>query len=395
MRVFEALRRPASFLADLTDRGRSLVRFRTRVSQHVGTVRGGDAALSMLYIGNGSNLPFMLATVFGGRCESRQLGVGNVWRGSALARDHVESADMTVFDLPWPWEIRFGEDACVIEIPAWVRQAVVLPAEREAFFAGLHRSVRGEQMRKIRKNGLSGRLTRDEQEIRRFYRTMYAPHVRNRFGADATVVPETRVVKYARQGALLQVVREGQVIAGSVLYRRAGVVQSLWSGFDGADLRALDGATAALFYHLVGFAFDHGCRVVDYCGSRPLLTDGVFETKRRWGAAVHDDWSLETLLLQFNRFDNGVRQLLCRCPWITRHDGALVGKLLVDDLPLDGETVEREERRLASGGLGGLHLYALAGIREDARHAIDRCAAPVTLFDLGNDDRPLTTYCNR
>jgi hypothetical protein len=147
MRAFQALRHAASFLANLEDKSRSLVNIRTRASQHVGIVRGGGAPISMICVGNGSNLSFMLATVFGGRCESRELRSGNIWQASAFARNHREPADMIVFDLPWPWEMSFGQDQYVIEIPAWVRQAVVLPADRDVFLARLHRSVRGEQMR--------------------------------------------------------------------------------------------------------------------------------------------------------------------------------------------------------------------------------------------------------
>lgn len=395
MRALQAFRHaPTDLVANLVDKGRSLIRLRARYAVYAGTVRGGDRPISVAYFGNGANLPFVLATVFGERPAPRQAGAARIWQASAFSRSRSSSADLTVFDMPWPWEMSFPEDSRVIEIPAWIRQAVALPRDRESFYASLHRSVRGEQMRKIRKYGLMARVVHDVDEIRRFYRDMYVPHVRRRFGPDATIAPEPRVVKYAQQGALLQVLREGRVVAGSVLYRRREIVQSLWSGFAGEDLRALDGATAALFYHLAEFAFDHGCRTIDYCGSRPLLSDGVFETKRRWGGAVHDDWSLESLLLQFNDFGAGVRQLLQRCPWIARQDGSLVGKVLADASPLTGDVLEKQWLRLACPGLRALHVYAPGGIAPGARETVDRSGAPVTLFDLRQDADPLKSYCD-
>jgi hypothetical protein len=90
----------------------------------------------------------------------------------------------------------------------------------------------------------------------------------------------------------------------------------------------------------------------------------------------------------------GVRQLLRRCPWIARDEGGLVGKVLVDGSPLTGESVDSEWLRLGCEGLAGLHVYALAGIREDAWPAVDRSDVPVTLFDLGDNDNPLNAYCN-
>ena len=380
---------------ELLDKTRSLLSFAGRASLYSGVVAGGDSPISVAYFGNGANLQFLIGSIFGGHCEHEDLGSIRIWQGSAFSREWSALSDLVVFDIPWPWEVTFDEASCVVEVPAWVRQSVSLPADRNAFIASLHRSVRGEQMRKIRKHGLIERITRDEKEIRDFYRTMYVPHVLRRFGPDATVVAEARMLKYAKRGALLQVFRGRQFIAGSVLSRSGDSVQSLWSGFAGEDLRALDGATSALFYYLVGFAFDHGCHTVDYCGSRPLLSDGVFEIKRRWGASVHDDWSLDSLLLQFNRFDAGVRQLLGRCPWITRQGEGLVGKVLRDGSPLTAEAVEKEYLRLACKGLDGLHLYALAGIHDDARLAVDRSDVPVRLFDLRDDDHPLKTYCDR
>jgi hypothetical protein len=54
----------------------------------------------------------------------------------------------------------------------------------------------------------------------------------------------------------------------------------------------------------------------------------VFETKRRWGAAVYDDWSLESLLFRLERLTPGVETFLCNTPLLTRHDGKLIGKLM-------------------------------------------------------------------
>lgn len=383
-----------AMFGDLSDKARSFASFRSRTTAHSGLAADSELPLSLRYFGNGANLAFLLQVFFGGRCESRELGTAGVWRASGFARSNAETADVVAFDVPWPWGVSFGSNRKVIEIPAWVRQAVRLPANRDDFFSSLHRSVRGEQMRKIRKHGLTCRTTHDENEIRQFYTTMYVPHVRERFGAAATVVPESRVVKLAMRGTLLQVVREGRVIAASVLYSDQQTLQSLWSGFDHAEPRLLDGATSALFYYLLDYAYAHGYRTVDYCGSRPLLSDGVFETKRRWGGTVYDDWSLETLLLQVNRLGPGVQAVLARCPWIARQDGKLIGKGLVHDVPLGAERLKSHWLRLTCPGLDGLSIHALHGVQAEARAAAVEAGVPVTLFDLKDSRDPLEAYCN-
>jgi hypothetical protein len=278
-------------------------------------------------------------------------------------------------------------------MPSWVRQAVHLGRTWEEVLEGLHRSARGEQMRKIRKNRLTAGTTTDAAAIRSFYDTMYVPHARRRFGPAATVDSGSTVLKSVRGGALLQIRKEGRVIAASVLCKAGDTLKSLYTGFASPDLRTLDGATAALYYHSLLYAFENGFRTLDYCGSRPLLNDGVYETKRRWGATVYDDWSLESLLIRLERFTPGVGAFLCASPLLTRQEDKLIGKVMTPEAPLSATALRTVVQRCVSRGMDGLNVYALHGAHDTAGAAAGS-PIPVAIHDVGSSGDPLRTYCD-
>jgi hypothetical protein len=55
--------------------------------------------------------------------------------------------------------------------------------------------------------------------------------------------------------------------------------------------RMQDGALSAAYYFLFRWAKENRIRLVDFCGTRPHLMDGVFRHKTLWGAEPkHDPW---------------------------------------------------------------------------------------------------------
>jgi hypothetical protein len=384
----------ASGFAELADKAKSLLAFRAQAVIYSGIVRSSSHGLTLLYVGNRTNLPFILQALFAEHRKTGEAGACNIWQAAALADAHAADVDCAVFDVPWPYEVNFMPEHRVIEMPSWVRQGVDLASTWDEVLKGLHRSARGEQMRKIRRNGLTAVTTTDSAAILSFYETMYVPHTRRRFGPAASIDSRADVLKSARNGALLQIRREDEVIAASVLHKVGNTLKSLYTGFASPDLRTLDGATAALHYHSLLYAFENGFRSLDYGGSRPLLNDGVYETKRRWGAAVYDDWSLESLLFRLERFTPGVEAFLCDAPLLTRQDGKLIGKLMIREAPLSAAGLRVAIQRCVSRGMDGLSVHALHGAHDDAARAAADSPIPVAIHDLRSSGDPLRTYCD-
>lgn len=347
----------------------------------------------MTYIGNGTNLPFALRTVFDEYGVAEEWGTCNIWRAGAMVARRAADADMTIVDVPWPWDVDLQDDSQVIEVPAWVRQEISLADSWDGVIASLGKNVRDGQLRKIRKFGLTSVTTKEAAEADTFYDTMYVPHTRRRFGLAADIVSRDDVQACVTHGALLKILRGEEVIAACALNDTGEKLELCFIGFSEADLRKIDGASAAIYYFTLQYAFENGYRKVDYYGSRPVLNDGVFATKRRWGAAVYDDWSLEHLLFRLNSFSTGVRSFLRTNPLLTCHGDQLIARVLTDQVPLTAEEVKKTIRQFVSPGLGGLNVYATSGIERDAQDEAQNCSLPVRLFDLQDCDDPLKRYC--
>mgnify|MGYP001545141523 FL=1 len=358
--------------------------------------RVGDAGheLTMMYIGNGINRSFISRAVFGGDVPGREISRCNIWRAGTQAEIYSASADMIVVDVPWPYDITMPDCRNIIEIPAWVRQVTRLADSWEGTIASLRKSVRDSQLRKIRKFKLTEATTRDPAAVDSFYDNMYKPHVERRFGGAAHVESRQHVQACVSAGTLLSVLRDGEVISACVLLHEGDTLQMLFVGFSAKDLRQIDGASAGLYYYALAYAFQNGYKRVDFCGSRPFLNDGVLAVKRRWGAGVFDDWSMENLLIQINKWNPGVEAFLRDHPVITCQGEKLVGKVLFGDGELTAEFVNKVTRQYVSPGIDSLNICAAQGIRDDAVQAAQAASIPVQLSALGDAGDPARIYCS-
>lgn len=261
--------------------------------------------------------------------------------------------------------------------------------------AQLRSSARGEDLRKIRKHGLRYRIVRDEEAIRRFYGEMYVPHLTNRFGSSAYIEPEWKVRYCAENGALMEILREGEVVAGQVLFGDRQSLQLLWAGTSGGEFgQQSQGVFPALYYFGLLYAFERGYHEADYCGSRPLLSDGIFQLKRRWGGQVYDGWSRDTLFFLPIHLGQANLGFLTRHPLIARCGQDLVGKVMLGTEPIQPDDVARAELVYATAGLQAIRLYSLQRPGADALDAA-RATTGIELVDLSREAQPAATYCRR
>lgn len=357
-----------------------------------GNEKQSGAPLRTLYFGSGNHMAYVLGLLYDGYCVEEERRHLHAWQAPRWLRSRPGEVDLIVADLPWPYQ-RLLAGSPLLESPAWLNQKLPLPERWPDVLAQLRSSARGEDLRKIRKYGLQHRIVRDEAAIRRFYGEMYVPHLTNRFGSAAYIEPEWRVRYCAQKGALMEILRDGEVVAGQVLFSDRDSLQLLWAGTAGGELgQQSHGVFPALYYFGLLHAFEGGYREVDYCGSRPLLSDGIFQLKRRWGAHVHDGWSRDTLSFRPTRLNPATLGFLTRHPLITRRDGDLVGKVCVGNSPIGPDDVTRADQLYASTGLRSIRLCSLQPPGPDAVAAA-RAAAGIELVDLSHEPDPAAAYC--
>ncbi|MGB7740559.1 MAG: hypothetical protein WBM03_15740, partial [Steroidobacteraceae bacterium] len=193
--------------------------------------------------------------------------------------------------------------------------------------------------------------------------------------------------------ALMEILREGEIVAGQVLFGDGQSMKSLWTGTAGGQFgQQSQGVFPALYYFGVLYAFENGYREADYGGSRPLLSDGIFQLKRRWGGHVYDGWIRDTLFFLPTNLGQANLGFLTRHPLIARCGHDLVGKVCLGAEPIQPDDVVRAEQVYATGGLRAIRLYSL---QPPSLEAIDaaRATPGIELLDLSREPDPAAAYC--
>lgn len=256
------------------------------------------------------------------------------------------------------------------------------------------KNTRRVDLRKVRKYELGYCISNDEQDYRDFYRCMYKPYLTRRFQGEVVLEPERKVLRQCRKGKLIHIRRGDQTVAAAVLHQLDGRLASLWVGVP-EDLPEdlYRGAFAGLYYFTIQHAYEQGCTVVDFLGSKPLLNDGSLQFKRRWGAHIEKNsapWG--DMMLRPIKFTPAVKSVFINNPCITREKDKLVGNVLLDD-DTTKKTVQKLYDQLYCDGLEQLMIYSLEGFEADALAWAREADETVQLIDLSGKATPPEAYC--
>ena len=230
-----------------------------------------------------------------------------------------------------------------LRVPEAVGAELVLPQD-PATRQRVGRS-QGNNIRRIRAAGLAWTVSRSRADFDLFYRQMYLPFARRRFGEDAYLRNPQRLRRAFRRGFVLWVESGTQRLAGALFRRKGDVLYWVATGVADGDLDLAErGALSALYLFAVEAAQREGASRLDLGASRPSLRDGVLVHKKRWGGRlvarddVHHD-----LCLRWRIFDERVARFLERAPLVFR-DGDGLSALTA--LPSAGDATAERVRDL-------------------------------------------------
>lgn len=247
--------------------------------------------------------------------ERRHLGRYSTFELPRALRRWRDTADITVARAD-RISARLFPAAEYLRVPEWVRMVAPVPATTSHFKASSTQS----DLRVVRRNGLTWRVSHDEDELTTYLERDYYPYTRLRYGDDAFVQPLRLIRKTFRQGGLLWVEREGSPIAGLVFDTKKPAFRHLTIACVGADDSLLrQGAVAAVYLFSFECARSLGLTVVDMRGIRPCLNDPLFFVKRKYGGVVTDKPdNMYDLLVRWNNASPAVSRFLADAPLIFR-----------------------------------------------------------------------------
>jgi hypothetical protein len=250
---------------------------RSTIIRLEGPARFSGAPLTALYFGSGMNLDFLEQLFFVSPRRSLLARFGSPLPMRTRKASHELQADLMLGDLPPLWQALLPDDAA-LRLPAWLSQVVDLPESGPL----LPRKLEREVGRHRRQRGYRVEFSNDEADVRRFYREFYVPYLRARFGPDAVVVPEARMIAQLRGKILAKLYQDDCWVLGLTLAHERKVTRFGWFGSAQNPLPV--GASETLDSLCIQHARDSGARQVVFGGSRPSLSDGVVRYKLRFGA---------------------------------------------------------------------------------------------------------------
>jgi hypothetical protein len=253
--------------------------------------------LTVLYFGNRHAVSekspeYLQSILFGGEpAESEALGSLTTAELERRLTQSPPTDDLVIIERN-RLERWLPPDGEWFQSPVWVRQ--VFEIDPSAPWEAVEQRLRGQKrnLRLVRRHGFTARISRDEADFEQFYDRMHVPLIQSRHAEYGTVSPKAELLRLFRLGMLLQVVTpEGKAVAADLLLPHGTVLFNVAGGVLDADPQYYEqGVLSALYYFEIEWAFRNGLRLFDSGESRPLLSDGVYRHKQRWGMTAIEDW---------------------------------------------------------------------------------------------------------
>lgn|GEM_PF-578688 len=264
-------------------------RYCIRATLVEGRLKKAGERFRCMFVENNNLMAYMLPRMY--EEVPRVLKKWRIW--TPLLRRFVDacsrSVDMCVAVLPLRHHPEFVESA-KFKSQMLVRSFIDTSGGSEE----VRRQLRDNKRRfynKMEKNPtFTCRISQDLKDFDLFYYKMHVPHIQKRFEGLADLDAYEGMKEFFLKGFLLMIEEGDTAVAGvlctiekdTLFFRRTGIL-------NGDEEYIRRGAPSAKYYFTLKYALDHGISKVDLMRSRPFFNDGVYNTKRKWGARVYPD----------------------------------------------------------------------------------------------------------
>jgi Acetyltransferase (GNAT) domain len=326
-----------------------------------GPARPSGKSATLLVVGEEPWVNYLPARFFADVPQKELISHTTVWRLPALLKKLQSSADLVVMRVDRV-SARAFFGTRYLSVPQWIGAWLKVPAD-PAVLARASKNLR-EDMRRARHHRLQTVVSYDVADFEAFYKTMYVPYTRSRYGERAWVSGRESMQRSFCRGGLIWVQRDGERLAGVLFMRHQQTFYSLALGTANGELAPLrQGALAATYYAGIEYAHQHGCTEINYGGNRASLHDGVLRYKSKWGATLRDKPdSYFDFLVRWSSFNDAVAKFLSHTSLIFREHGRFSAVHVLDDhgpgTPADALQVHQS---LWINGLHRLYVVNTAG----------------------------------
>jgi hypothetical protein len=180
-------------------------------------------------------------------------------------------------------------------------------------------------LRIVKRGNFQAEVTRADADLAFFYESMYVPLMRRRHAQLAFIREPYWLRQRCRKGGILWISHAGKRIAAGLFERRGDVLHAWAEGvFDGDPAMLKQGAVAALYFHIIAYAGQMGCRYIDFGANRPCLGDGLLRYKRKWGVTFTEKPdNHHCFLVRWNEWNKAVATFFAEAPLLYRGHAGL------------------------------------------------------------------------
>ena len=337
---------------------RHALRLQRGPSVKVRTLLGEDRSggrREVLYLGERQALNWFAQECFGGPCEESERESVQVRDLSAFVEAGRRAHDLVVLEADHLLARRLAGSA-TLSAPRWVRMSLGLPPTWDELKATWSRNTKKE-VRQAMRDGYSTEESTSLADFDAFYEQQYLPLIELRHASTPVVAERDYLKRLFREGLLLRVLRNGEWVAGQLLYRRGDWARCVCMGLLASQENLLRrGVLKAIYCASLRWGIDNGVRTLDLGRTRPSLNDGVFRYKRSIGAEVCEDPCEESDLVVFRGRSSFCEMIEERSPFVGRAESGTFFARVV--LPADGDSDDDAGRARAK------RLYATPGLSE-------------------------------
>jgi hypothetical protein len=318
-----------------------------------GEEQNSHLPLSVLCTLTAEDKNYGLYVIFGDSYRQRYLGRFWSWNLAQASAAASPECSMILREISES-NSTFSHSSDGFFIPMWLLGEVDLPRTAVA-----SHKVSGD-LRRIRRHGLCGEITRDPKHLDDFYFNMLVPYATQRFGVCADLASYERVRRAFRSCDLVLVKNHETSVAGQLIAYDEEYPHLWEMGIrNGNGEYVKDGAGCALYHFGLQHLQEKGYRKAWLGWSRPFLRDGVLQYKRKWSQRLTRTANYGCAL-QIRSYAPAVKAFLCHNPFVFKRRGLCYAAVFVDgDKPLSAEDIRKLHEDYFHPGLTRLLIYDL------------------------------------
>lgn len=285
---------------ELSETASALLNFPVEVLVLHGALKTGpdNESVTLLYVGRNANL-FHLKNKYFKDTETVSTHRANLLTYRQYMDEVVSDADVIFVDIGFPYHRRFLKTGDYLELPDWVFLCAPIAETWDDTVQNFRKTMRKNIRRLIKKNNYRYEIETGQRAAKEFYNDYYRNFINARYGEETTMTSLTEVKIRMKNGVILKVVGDAGPVAAGVYFSMNDEFCLLASGMPEAFVdNPPEAAVSALYYFSMHYAFDHGYKAVNFLGTRAFPDDGLFQYKRKWGAVVRDDFSIDSILFR-------------------------------------------------------------------------------------------------